>query len=88
VSTLADRYSLGNLRDRTLSELVAAYFADGYAAFDRLCRAAYDQILPEWSAPIIPWEEVVSECSRMPDLLIDAAESFPRRLADTFFPAE
>lgn len=86
--SLDDQFALGHLHDGTLAELVQAYFADGYAAFDRLCRAAYEQILPLWTAPIIPWEEVISECSRMPEALLDSSEPSFHRLVDLLLPPE
>lgn len=64
VPTLSSRYALGNLRDGPLSGLVAAYFERGYDDFDRLCRAAYAEILPEWGCVIVPWEQIISERSR------------------------
>jgi MoaA/NifB/PqqE/SkfB family radical SAM enzyme len=63
IPTLNDRYALGNLRDGTLTELVARYFVDGYSEFDHLCRTCYEEVLPAWKAPLVPWDEIVSERS-------------------------
>jgi hypothetical protein len=63
IPTLNHNLALGNLREGTLSELVASYFADGYAQFDHLCRTVYDEVMPIWTSPIIPWDEIVSERS-------------------------
>ncbi len=63
IPTLNHSLALGNLREGTLSELVASYFADGYAQFDHLCRTVYDEVMPIWTSPIIPWDEIVSERS-------------------------
>jgi hypothetical protein len=44
--------------------LVARYFADGYVQFDRLCRTVYEEVMPTWTSPIVPWDEIVSQRSR------------------------
>ena len=46
VPTLSHRYALGNIQEGSLSELVSQYFERGYNEFDRLCRAAYAEVLP------------------------------------------
>jgi Fe-coproporphyrin III synthase len=63
IPTLDDRFALGKLQDGTLAELVTRYFEDGYAKFDLLCRTIYDEILPNWTSPIVPWDEIISERS-------------------------
>jgi MoaA/NifB/PqqE/SkfB family radical SAM enzyme len=63
IPTLNYRFALGNLHKGTLTELVAHYFADGYSQFDRLCRTVYEEVMPTWTSPIIPWDEIVSERS-------------------------
>jgi MoaA/NifB/PqqE/SkfB family radical SAM enzyme len=63
IPTLNSAFAIGNLLDGTLSELVARYFTEGYAEFDRLCRTVYEDVIPTWSSPIIPWDEIVSERS-------------------------
>jgi MoaA/NifB/PqqE/SkfB family radical SAM enzyme len=68
IPTLNYRFALGNLHDDTLTELVARYFADGYIQFDRLCRAVYEEVMPTWTPPIVPWDEIVSERSWMFDV--------------------
>lgn len=60
IATLHPSYALGNLREGTLRELVARYFQDGYARFDALCRTVYGEVLPAWTAPMVPWDEIVS----------------------------
>ena len=50
-------------REATLVELVNHYFADGYDRFQSMCRAAFDEIMPEFASPIVPWDEIVSERS-------------------------
>ncbi len=68
IPTLDYRFALGNLHEGTLTELVARYFDNGYAQFDRLCRTVYKEVMPTWTSPIIPWNEIVSERSRSFDV--------------------
>ena len=63
IPTLNPRYALGNIHEATLNELVTRYFADGYSQFDRLCRTIYNEVMPRWASPLIPWDEIVSERS-------------------------
>jgi Fe-coproporphyrin III synthase len=63
VPNLSRRFALGNVRDGSLSELIDRYFDSGYDEFDSLCRAAYDRILPDWDCVIVPWEQIVAQCS-------------------------
>jgi MoaA/NifB/PqqE/SkfB family radical SAM enzyme len=64
VPTLSHRYALGNIREGSLAQLVSRYFERGYDEFDRLCRAAYAEVLPVWDCVIVPWEQILSERSR------------------------
>jgi MoaA/NifB/PqqE/SkfB family radical SAM enzyme len=64
IPTLDYQYALGNLHEGTLMDLVARYFADGYVQFDRLCRTVYEEVMPTWTSPIVPWDEIVSQRSR------------------------
>jgi MoaA/NifB/PqqE/SkfB family radical SAM enzyme len=63
VPTLSHRYALGNIRDGSLSQLAERYLQSGYDSFDRLCRAAYAEVLPQWDCIIVPWEQILSERS-------------------------
>lgn len=63
VPNLNPRYALGTIQDGTLAELVTRYFERGYDEFDRLCRAAYHEVLPHWDCVIVPWEQILSERS-------------------------
>ena len=63
-TNLDHRYAIGNVADGSLAELVTRYFPDGYAAFDRLCRTTYDQFVPDWPAPIVPWDQLIAMRSR------------------------
>jgi Fe-coproporphyrin III synthase len=60
---LNPRFALGSLYEGTLQELVAHYFANGYALFDRLCRSVYQEVMPAWTSPLIPWNEILCERS-------------------------
>lgn len=64
VPNLHPQYSLGRLGEGSLSELMGRYFEDGYAAFDRLCRSAYAEILHSWDCVIVPWEQIIAERSQ------------------------
>jgi MoaA/NifB/PqqE/SkfB family radical SAM enzyme len=57
------RFALGSVYEATLKELITHYFANGYAQFDRLCRSVYKDVMPTWTAPLIPWTEILTERS-------------------------
>jgi hypothetical protein len=61
---LDPRFALGSLYEGTLVELATRYFADGYEKFDCLCRSVYDEVMPTWTSPLIPWNEILSKRSR------------------------
>jgi MoaA/NifB/PqqE/SkfB family radical SAM enzyme len=63
IPTLNPRFALGNLREGTLVELVDRFFVDGYDDFHRLCCAAFEEVMTDLTAPIVPWDEIVSERS-------------------------
>jgi len=63
VPNLNHRFAVGNLQDGPLSALVTRYFESGYGEFDRLCRAAYVDVLPRWECVIVPWEQIIAERS-------------------------
>lgn len=63
IPTLNYRFALGSLHEGTLKELVDRYFLDGYTQFDHLCRTVYKEVMPTWTSPIVPWDEIVSERS-------------------------
>lgn len=60
IPTIHPDYALGNLSEGPLRCLVARYWTDGYARFDRLCRTVYGEVMPTWASPIVPWDELVS----------------------------
>ncbi len=63
IPTLNPRFALGNLHQGSLTELAVDYLADGYVEFDHLCRTVYEEVMPAWTSPIVPWDEIVSERS-------------------------
>lgn len=63
-TNLDPRYSLGRLGDAPIAELVARYLDDGYDRFDRLCRAAYDELIATWPMAIVPWDQIIAARSR------------------------
>jgi len=63
-TNLDPRYAIGTVDDGPLQELIPRYFVSGYAAFDRLCRATYDEFVPAWPDPIVPWDQLLAERSR------------------------
>jgi len=64
VPNLNHRYSLGKIQGNSLSELIRRYYECGYDDFDRLCRAAYAEVLPKWDCVIVPWEQIIAERSQ------------------------
>lgn len=60
IPTLDPRFALGNLHNATLRELVARYFAADYSKFQLLCRTVYEELMPSWTSPIVPWDEIIS----------------------------
>jgi Fe-coproporphyrin III synthase len=63
IATLDPRFALGNVNQAPLQELVKRYFIDGYADFHSLCSAVYDDLIPTYPSPIVPWNEILSERS-------------------------
>jgi MoaA/NifB/PqqE/SkfB family radical SAM enzyme len=63
-TNLNHRYALGNVADGPLGDLISRYFDDGYAAFDRLCRATYDELVADWPDAILPWDQLLADRSR------------------------
>lgn len=61
--TIDPRFALGNAQEAGLDELVARYFREGYADFHRLCRTVFEDVMPGFESPIVPWDEILSERS-------------------------
>lgn len=62
-TNLNGRFAIGRLGDAPILELIRKYFDDGYERFDQLCRTAYQEVLPTWSAAIVPWDQIIAERS-------------------------
>jgi MoaA/NifB/PqqE/SkfB family radical SAM enzyme len=65
-TNLDPAYAIGNVSEGPLAALVARYFRDGYAAFDRLARVTYREHVPDWPSAILPWDELLAARSRAP----------------------
>jgi MoaA/NifB/PqqE/SkfB family radical SAM enzyme len=66
ITNLSHEYAIGKLGEAPLGTLIDRFFEDGYERFDRLCRTTYAQIMPEWPAALVPWDQIVAERSRAP----------------------
>lgn len=63
ISTINYKFALGNVKERTLKQMVPAYFAGKYEEFFQFCRETYDQIMPSWPYIFVPWDEIIAEKS-------------------------
>ena len=77
VANLHSRYALGNISEGSIATLAARYFESGYDAFDRLCRAAYAEVLPNWDCVLVPWDQIVAARSQV--AFPDATEAVAAR---------
>jgi sulfatase maturation enzyme AslB (radical SAM superfamily) len=62
------QFSIGNLYKDTLKNNIVNYLYNGYngyARFDRLCREVYNDTVVNYPAPLIPWNEILTERSRL-----------------------
>jgi MoaA/NifB/PqqE/SkfB family radical SAM enzyme len=59
------RFFMGNLYRDTLKNIILNYLNDGYARFDQLCREVYNDTVLNYPVPLIPWNEILTERSRM-----------------------
>lgn len=65
-TNLDHSYAIGDFTREPLPDMVARYFEDGgYARFDRLCRSAFEEVLPTWKCVVVPWDQIVAERSHM-----------------------
>lgn len=60
IPTLNYRFGLGSVYKNSLNELVSNYLKNGYKQFEHLCRTVYDEIIPSWKSPLVPWDEIIS----------------------------
>jgi MoaA/NifB/PqqE/SkfB family radical SAM enzyme len=63
-TNLDHHYAIGNVADGPLDELIKNYFADGYQEFDHLCRTTYEEFVPDWPDPVVPWDQLLAMRSR------------------------
>jgi Fe-coproporphyrin III synthase len=63
MTNISRRFAMGNIRDAPLAMLVQRYLEQGHARFDALCRATYNEVLPQWNSTIVPWDEIVASRS-------------------------
>ncbi len=73
-TNLDHAYAIGWVENGSLADQLHAYFETGYPAFDRLCRVAYHELVPDWPDPVLPWDQILAERSRKP---VDAARPVP-----------
>ncbi len=60
------KFAIGNLYDNTLKMSLERYLQEGYPHFDRFCREVYHSTVPNHPAPLIAWNEILTEKSRLP----------------------
>ncbi len=63
-TNLDHRYAIGTVDEGPLRELLLRFFAERYPTFDRLCRTTYDEFVPDWPDPIVPWDQLLALRSR------------------------
>lgn len=54
------RFGLGNLNEARLGELIARWRHDRYAAFRRICRATFDDLMVPAELPLANWYEALA----------------------------
>lgn len=59
------QFSIGNLHNDTLKNNLILYLREKYSLFDQLCREVYGDTVPKYSSPLIPWNEILTERSRL-----------------------
>ena len=59
------QFSIGNLYTGGLRNNILAYLNDGYARFDQLCREVYNDTVPNYPFPLVPWNEILTARSEM-----------------------
>jgi MoaA/NifB/PqqE/SkfB family radical SAM enzyme len=74
-TNLSPRFAIGHIGDGRLTRLVSRFLDDGYARFDALCRRTYAEIIPQWEAAVVPWDQIVAERSyEMDDAALACAD--------------
>jgi MoaA/NifB/PqqE/SkfB family radical SAM enzyme len=72
IETLNPRFSLGNLSEDNLINLVRKYFVSNYSDFDRLCRTVYASAVSNCESHFIPLDEIISVESWKPGSSLSA----------------
>lgn len=62
-TNLHPRWALGRLGDAPLDKLITRYLDTDYDRFDQLCRTTYRDTIPDWTLPIVPWDQLLAEAS-------------------------
>lgn len=57
-------FTIGNLYQATLKDNILRYLKDGYLRFDQLCREVYQDVVPQYPSPLVPWNEILTERSK------------------------
>jgi Fe-coproporphyrin III synthase len=60
---LSPRFAMGQIEDARLTTLFTRFLNEDYGRFDALCRKTYSEVLPNWEAAIVPWDQILSESS-------------------------
>jgi len=77
-TNLDRRYAIGTVSEGPLQDLIKRFFSNGYEEFDRLCRITYEEFVPEWPDPIVPWDQLLAMKSRTELPSIDMLPSMQR----------
>lgn len=59
------QFSIGNLHKDTLKNNLIIYLNEKYSFFDQLCREVYCDTVHNYPSPLIPWNEILTERSRL-----------------------
>ncbi|MCF6149434.1 MAG: radical SAM protein [Candidatus Kuenenia sp.] len=59
------QFSIGNLYKDTLKNNLLIYLNEKYSFFDQLCRYVYNDAIHNYPSPLIPWNEILTEKSKV-----------------------
>ena len=70
-TNLDHSYRIGRLGEAPLADMVGRYLDRDFSRFDRLCRAAYHELVADWPMAVVPWDQIIAERSRsaLPDMI-------------------
>lgn len=71
-TNLDPRFAIGHIADGRLTTLVSRFLDEDYGRFDALCRRTYEAVLPQWTAAVVPWDEILAERSYHDDGVLPA----------------